>query len=252
MAGPRHHNGAVELAGYLNQLSADGVLLAAEAERVPLDAEVRSCPDWNVRELVTHIGGVHRWAASIVGNAMVENDDVTGDQVGVGPADEVLIEWFRDGHRALLAALGAASSDLQCFTFLAAPSPLLFWARRQAHETAIHRADVQTVRGEITPFAAEFASDGIEEMLFGFAARPRPAIEPGVMLVKPGDDRAAWTLTFGDTGVTTSRGEGNADVVLTGSASDLYLWLWNRPSAAVLSGDVSVAERWHHIRVRWA
>lgn len=242
----------MELAGYLDQLSADGLLLADEAERVSLDAAVLSCPDWNVRELVTHIGGIHRWAASIVRNAMIENDEVTGDQVGVGPADEALIDWFRDGHQSLLEALRAASSDLKCFTFLSAPSPLLFWARRQAHETAIHRADAQTVRGEITPFATEFACDGVEELLFGFAARPRPSIEPGVMLVKPDDDAAAWALTFGDTGVTTSRGEADADVVLAGGASDLYLWLWNRPSAAVLSGDMSVAGRWHQIRVRWS
>jgi hypothetical protein len=111
--------------------------------------------------------------------------------------------------------------------------------------------DVQTVRGEITPFPTEFAADGIEEMLFGFAARPRPAIEPGVMLLKPDDGAAAWTLRFGDTGVATLRGEADADVVLTGSTSDLYRWLWNRPSEAVLTGDTSVADRWHGIRVRW-
>lgn len=241
----------MELASYLNQLSSDGLLLAAEAERVSLDAAVRSCPDWNVRQLVTHIGGVHRWAASIVGNAMLENDDVTGDQVGLGPDDAALLDWFRHGHNALLQTLRAAPSDLQCFTFLPAASPLLFWARRQAHETAIHRVDVQTVRGEITPFPTEFAADGIEEMLFGFAARPRPAIEPGVMLLKPDDGAAAWTLRFGDTGVATLRGEADADVVLTGSTSDLYRWLWNRPSEAVLTGDTSVADRWHGIRVRW-
>lgn len=241
----------MELATYLDQLSADGALLATEAERVSLAAAVRSCPDWTVRDLITHIGGVHRWAASIVGNAMLETDDVTGDQVGIGPDDDMLLDWFRQGHQALVQTLRAAPSDLQCFTFLPAPTPLLFWARRQAHETAIHRVDVQTVDGVITPFAVDFACDGIEEMLFGFAARPRPAIEPGVMLVRPDDATTAWTLRFGDTGVATLRGEADADVVLAGSAADLYLWLWNRPSAARLSGDASVADRWHTIRVRW-
>ena len=241
----------MRLATYLDHLVDDGTLLAAEVERISLDDKVPSCPGWTTRDLLLHIGGIHRWAAAIVGNAMAENDDVTSEQVGSGPVDALLLDWFREGHQALVRTLRAASPDLRCFTFLPAPTPLLFWARRQAHETAIHRVDAETVRGEITPFDADFARDGIEEMLFGFAARPRPAIEPGVMLVKPDDDTAAWTLSFGDTGVTAVRGEAEADVVLTGSASDLYLWLWNRPSAAVLTGDGTVAERWRDIRVRW-
>lgn len=36
-----------------------------------------------------------------------------------------------------------AAGYVDCWTFLDAPSPLAFWARRQAHETAIHRADAQ-------------------------------------------------------------------------------------------------------------
>ena len=47
---------------------------------------------------------------------------------------------------------------------------MAFWARRQAHETGIHRADAESPagRGGTTLFPPEFAVDGIEEMLFGF------------------------------------------------------------------------------------
>lgn len=245
--------GHMQLSGYLDQLSADGTLLAAAASDVSLDAPVPSCPDWTVRDLITHIGGVHRWAASIVRNAMTENDDATGDQVGTGPGDPQLLEWFREGHQALLAALRAASSDLKCFTFLPAPTPLLFWARRQAHETAIHRVDAQSACGEVAPFGAEFACDGIEEMLFGFAARPRPAMSPGTMLLKPDDVGAAWLVTYGGEGVSGAVvDDGAADARVTGTASDIYLWLWNRPSAATVSGRADVAESWQQIRVRWS
>jgi uncharacterized protein (TIGR03083 family) len=243
----------VQLAGYLDQLSADGASLATAVSHVSLDAPVAHCPDWTVRDLVTHVGGVHRWAASIVGNAMPENDDVTGDQVGTGPEDGLLVEWFRQGHQSLLSALRAAPSDLQCFTFLPAPTPLLFWARRQAHETAIHRVDAQSVCGDVTPFGAEFGCDGIEEMLFGFAARRRPAMSPGTMLLKPDDAAAGWLVSFGAHGVSASVvDDGVADVRVTGTASDIYLWLWNRPSAAVVSGNEDVAAQWREIRVRWS
>jgi len=256
--------------GYLAQLSSDGSLLADTVEQASLDEMVRSCPDWTLRDLVTHVGGVHRWAASIVGNAMPENDEAAGDRVGTGPDDALLLDWFREGHHLLVSTLRAAPSDLQCFAFLPAPSPLLFWARRQAHETAIHRVDAQTVCGEITPFDAEFARDGIEEMLFGFAARPRPAIAPGTMLLKPDDVAVSWLVSFGEHGVhasvvsatsatsatsaasAASAAEVKADVVVSGRASDVYLWLWNRPSAADVAGARTVAAHWHDIRVRWS
>ena len=54
--------------------------------------------------------------------------------------------------------LRTADPAVRCWTFLPAPSPLAFWARRQAHETAIHRADAQLAAGPVTPFAADFAA----------------------------------------------------------------------------------------------
>ena len=243
----------MQLAGYLDHLSADGALFAAAAERTSLDAPVPSCPDWTLRDLMTHIGGVHRWAASIVGNAMLDNDEVTGNQVGTGPGDGLLLKWFREGHQALVQTLRTAASDLQCFTFLPAPTPLLFWARRQAHETAIHRVDAQSVHGGVTPFGTEFACDGIEEMLFGFAARSRPALSSGTMLLKPDDADGSWLVTFGSHGVTAAVADDvRADASVTGTTSDIYLWLWNRPSKVLVSGRPDVADRWHEIRVRWS
>jgi uncharacterized protein (TIGR03083 family) len=242
----------VQRDAYLAQLSDDGTLIADIAGQSALDDVVHSCPGWVLRDLVTHLGGVHRWAASIVANAMPHNDEVTGDRVGTGPDDADLLDWFREGHEALVAALRAAPSDLQCFTFLPAPTPLLFWARRQAHETAIHRADAQTARGQITPFNSEFARDGIEELLFGFAARPRPAITPGTMLLKPDDLAVSWLVSFGDHGVSASVAEAATDATVVGHASDIYLWLWNRPSVAEVRGDHAVAARWRDVRVRWS
>ena len=44
----------------------------------------------------------------------------------------------------LIEALDSASPDLEAWTFLPAPSPLAMLARRQAHETAIHRYDAES------------------------------------------------------------------------------------------------------------
>jgi len=261
----------MDLDGYVAALTVAGERLAAAAQSAGLDAPVAPCPQWSVRDLVTHVGGVHRWAASIVGNAMLENDEVTGDRVGSGPTDDALLDWFREGHAALVETLVHAPADLECFTFLPAPTPLLFWARRQAHETSVHAIDAQCALGAaVAPSAVTldpaFALDGIEEILLGFAARPRPAIEPGRLRLEAVDVGAAWTARFGAHGVTIEPRpaataavaadvdgvEEAADAVVSGSAADVYRWLWNRPSAAALTGAAEVAARWRQIRVRWS
>ncbi len=60
----------VEISGmgideHIAHLDRDGRALADAAERAGWDVPVPAT-DWAVRELVTHVGGVHRWAADIV------------------------------------------------------------------------------------------------------------------------------------------------------------------------------------------
>jgi uncharacterized protein (TIGR03083 family) len=239
----------------LDQLRRDGVGLAQAAERAGWDARVEAC-DWTVRELVTHVGGVHRWAADIVRTAAASPDTEAGRAVGTGPSDDELLDWYRAGHAALVDALAGAPSDLEAFTFLPAPSPRHFWIRRQAHETAIHRADAESAAstGTVSPaFPEPFAQDGIDEMLRGFAARRSNAVDARAVLGLRPSDGPSWRVSFDGARNEAEPGDvENADAVVSGSSSDLYLWLWNRPSAASVTGDQSVAGRWRAIQVRWS
>jgi uncharacterized protein (TIGR03083 family) len=242
----------MDVADHLDHLAGDGLLLTDAAARAGLDAQVAACR-WDVRSLVTHIGGVHRWAADIVHTAAPSGDTAAGRAVGQGPGDAALLEWFRDGHAALMSALRAAPADLACFAFLPAPSPLAFWARRQAHETGIHRADAESASGAITPFAPSFAQDGIAEMLHGFAARRSNAVStPGTIALRPTDGGVAWLVTLGGDRIAAEPSDADADAVVGGSSSDLYLWLWNRPAEVTVTGDAALAELWRTVRVRWA
>lgn len=241
----------MDIATHVDELSRQGELLAAAAARAGFDADVPGCPDWNVRDLVKHIGGIHRWAAANVRRGRPENAEDVGDAVGTGPGDDELLDWFREGHAELVAALRGAPSDLQAFTFLPAPNPLAFWARRQAHETAIHRADAEAAAGDTAVFDAAFAQDGIAEILLGFAARPGNAISTPATLALRASDGPPWRVVFGGERNVASTEDGAADAVVNGSSSAIYLWLWNRPSEAVVSGDVTCADQWRSIRVRW-
>jgi uncharacterized protein (TIGR03083 family) len=234
---------------HLEQLAADGERLADAAELAGWDTPVVAC-QWDVRDLITHVGGVHRWAAGIVGTGTRAEE--LARAVGKGPGDDELLDWFRAGNAALCSTLRAAPADLDCFTFMPAPSPRAFWARRQAHETAIHRADAESPSGAITPFDVAFAQDGIAEMLLGFAQRRSNAIATaGTVVLRPDDGGSPWLVTFGGERIGAVDSDGEADTVVAGSSSDIYLWLWNRPSAAEVSGDADLAKQWRTVRVRW-
>jgi len=195
-------------AAYIGRLREEGELLAAAAAPLSLDLPVPPCPGWQLRDLLRHVGYVHRWATGYVTERhaeMVPRLDETGVLAADIP-DPVLLDWFRTGHAGLVSALETAPPDLACWTFLpGAASPLAFWARRQVHETTMHRIDVQlaaaaagaaagsgTAAGSgapagarvagaagaasgagrpVDPVPAALAADGIDELLMGFARR---------------------------------------------------------------------------------
>lgn len=238
----------MDIATHLQALEAEGPRLFEAAASAGLDAGVPSCPGWQVRDLVQHVGQVHRWALSYVatGRTTPPNEH---DSPAAPPPDAQLLDWFRDGHAELVKALANAGEDLQCWAFLPAPSPRAFWARRQAHETAVHRADAQLAAGTEPSYDAAFAADGVEELLFGFFARPRgrlladPAVRLGLRASDTGD---AWTMTIGPDARSASRGSDDADCVVTGTAADLYLLLWNRADRhrCRIDGDTAVLDLW--------
>jgi uncharacterized protein (TIGR03083 family) len=248
----------MEIPEHLAALREQGELLAAAAERVDHAATVPGAPAWQVADLIRHLGLVHRWAAGAVResrrDAAVHESDDGSDVEGAA-----LVEWFRAGHAALLSTLAEADPGVRPFTFLPAPSPLAFWARRQAHETGIHRADVESAGGPVTPFPTALALDGIDEIAAGFAARKSSTwTEPERTLgVLPTDaDGDGWLLRVDADGSAPERSAAaaaGAECVLRGTASDLHLALWNRPSAASVAGDPDVLAAWRRrVRVRWS
>src|SRR6516225_3037280 len=133
-----------DVPGYVGALRRQGELLASAAQRAGLATAVPSCPGWAVRDLLRHTGYVHRWATGFVAEGLTRPGGASEEEIlSQGPADAQLPGWFCEGHAALVRALDAAPPDLECWTFLPPPSPLAFWARRQAHETAIHRVDAE-------------------------------------------------------------------------------------------------------------
>lgn len=244
----------MDVPGLIAQLEADGPPLAAAAARAGWDAPVPGT-GWDVRSLVTHVGGVHRWATAVVSARSMSDQSATRDAVGAGPVEGELLDWFRTGHAELTTALRAAPEDLTAFTFLPADSPKHFWSRRQAHETAIHRIDAEGASGAdgaVMPVPAEFAQDGMAEMLLGFARRKSNASDTAATIAVLASDGPSWLITFGGERIQAVVSDDlDASATVSGTSSDLYRWLWNRPSPATVTGDEDVLELWRQVRVRW-
>ena len=247
----------------IDALREEGTRLADRAARLPLDATIPTCPGWTVRDLLRHLGGIHRWAGTHVREAspdLVAVDDLV-DLFGDWPADDALVDWYRAEHALLVESLAAADPDLICFAFLSAPTPLHFWARRQAHETSIHRVDVESVSGAIGPIAPDVAADGIDELVAGFLPRPRTSPRtptPRTLRIAPDDDPARWLLRISAGPVATVRevdGTEPADCTAGGRASDLYLALWNRGNvdALTVQGDATLLDLFRErVKIRWS
>lgn len=248
------------MATWIASIDQESRALVLAVAKVGLDASVPTCPAWQVRDLVQHLGGVHRWATAHVADGRTEAlpKDETAALMASHPGDEDLSEWFIEGHQRLCQVLAAAPADLRCWSFLPAPSPLAFWARRQAHETEIHRADVEFAASSQAPtFSAEIAADGIEEMLYGFATLPRrlELESPFQIALLPIERPDGWVIELGPERVHAQRGPAMADCRVRGTASDLYLWLWNRlPSTALeVDGNEEALASWRRtMRVNWS
>jgi uncharacterized protein (TIGR03083 family) len=254
----------MEVASHIEALRAEGDRMADAIGSASPEAPVPTCPEWVVRDLARHIGGVHRWATDIVATPRPGPNNADLDEiVGGWPADGELEPWFREGLAGLVTALGAAPPDLECWTFLPAPSPLAMWARRQAHETAVHRVDAERAAGrtsdELSPLAPTLAADGVDELLSCFVPRRRTGLRahpPTSLRVRCTDEEAGWVLQIDGDGVTTSPVvDGDAACTVRGRAADLYLALWNRlgPEVLAVEGDPDVLALFlDRVHVRWA
>ena len=260
----------MEIAEHIDALRDQGALLAGAAGQAGLDAAVPPCPPWAVRDLLRHTGYIHRWAARHITECppRVLDGPSEAEILRGGAPDPDLIGWFLAGHAALVETLAGADPALECGTLMAAPSPLAFWARRQAHETAIHRADAESAAGATPDYQAEFAVDGIDELIMGFGRRrkyqPSAGAESGRLRVVAADTGDAWSVEANQGRLQPRRDSGAADddaaaagCTVSGPASGVYLYLWNRLDAGqagvTLTGDPALLASWQaSVRVRWS
>lgn len=243
----------MDFASYLQQVERQAGALRAAAVAAGPDATVPTCPEWTVRALVRHIARVHDWSLQAL------RADPAGERPERArpPQDWAdLLAWWDHRVATLLDTLESGGPDAPAWVFgPGTASTAAFWARRQAHETAVHRLDAEHAgAGSADPsavdsllFEPEFAADGIDEVLVTMVphrlTRERPEVE-GTVLFHAADAGRTWTVRL-EPGRVPQVGESaaiesNASVV--GTADAVYRATWHRPSTAVTTGDRTLVD----------
>jgi uncharacterized protein (TIGR03083 family) len=252
MTRPIRQEVSMDISEHVEQMRIETQRVVDRMEFAGFDATVPSCPGWTLSDLAVHVGMAHRWAAAIIERRAQRRDDITAVEArGELPPDDAIGGWLIDGQRQLAAVIAATPPDADFWRFMRnAPSSLAFWARRQAHETAIHRVDAELAGMPVPPATVSpaFAADGVDELLLGFAPRYRPAgIAPARLHFHATDVARGWTATIAEGAVeVTDSIHGDADLRIDAPVNVLYLLLWNRTGVehAVLTGDAAALDSW--------
>ena len=216
-----------------------GILAQELDDAGRLDVRVPWVPEWTARDLVGHLGTVHRWATAIV----------TAGHDRTSPAEEALaphglLDWYAEGLTGLVRALRTVPPDAPAWHMSPAGERVAAsWARRQAHELAVHRMDLEEAAGRPhEPLDPLLAEDGVDELLAVVVPRwahtePVRSAAATVAVTSRGTGRG-WTVEVdrGAVSVHPHTAE-EADAAVDGDPVQLLLRFWGRPSDVVVTGD---------------
>ncbi|MEW2476746.1 maleylpyruvate isomerase family mycothiol-dependent enzyme [Micromonospora gifhornensis] len=239
---------------YLDPLAAEMAAFEAIARKadlsVPMPTQVSRY--WQLRDLVAHLGGIHRWAVENIRTGK------RARQVPKPDDDADLADWYRAGADLLLDELARTDPDAPCWNFSTVPRAAGFWFRRQFHETLIHGRDADLALGELRPVPQLLAADGVDEVLrvmlaVGHRWDGKPVTTlTGPVSVELSDTGHRWVLTPSGNRVPAVSGPRAAAVdepvaVVRGPAEQVLLLLWQRLPFAdgthLVSGDTDLVQR---------
>lgn len=215
---------------HLATLAADVAAIDDVLRQADLASAVPDCGDWRLRDLVLHLGGIHRWATSILrtGDKQPQTDEPV--------ADDALREWFTRGASALQTEL-AADPGRSVWT-MSGPGTVQFWRRRQAVETAVHRVDAQRCAALEEPVPEDLAEDGVTEVV--------EVLHPRQVRLGRSEPPSCSARLVSTTGAQWLLGNGPTCATVTAAPSDLLLLLWGRERrrshAFTVEGDVAALD----------
>jgi len=216
-------------------------------------APVPSCPDWTATDLVRHLGSIYAWVRGHVVRGSVE-PPTTGRQRDGLPGDAEAVDWWQREFDELMTVLDGLDPELPAWNWAPQTKTAVFWHRRMAHETTVHRWDAQTAVASVEPVEAKVAADGVSEVLDTWLpAGRRVARTPayGVVHLIATDVEHEWFVRLRgegiallDTDTLLDTNDHHTRARAVGTASDLLLGLWGRVPFEVgeVAGDATLLD----------
>ena len=240
----------MDKADYIDSITADSETFISTAAALGRTNPVAVCGDWLVEDLVKHQVFVWGFAAANVAAGTGEKTPPASPQ----PPEEAdkFFEWAASVRTSMIEALSAADPDAAAWSFAPPFQTAGFWQRRIAHESMIHRWDMQSAAMSIDPLFPIRASDAIDEYttvgLQYSSGRPNRTYPSTSLHIHCTDTDGEWVLVGNDgPEVTVTREHAKGDAAVRGQAEELLLWLWGRPGEVEILGDESVATTWREL-----
>src|SRR5438445_86829 len=100
---------------YCDAIRREGHALAAAARAAGIDANVPSCPEWTVADLLGHVGRLHRWVSAIVESRGDDPTDHWSD--AEPPPPDARLDWFDAGVDRVADALLGADPETEAWSW---------------------------------------------------------------------------------------------------------------------------------------
>lgn len=239
----------------LEVLRREADLLVMSAIGQPPHKGVPACPGLNLGETVRHVGSGYHLALEWIRRGEEPKEWQRDPAEG-----QDLLDFVRSAAEAVIAELAAHDEDEPCATWWPGHENYGFWRRRLAHETTVHRMDVQGAAGvEAGPVDDDVAIDGVDEVLTLWLGRKLDLLgvrgsRDELVTVRVGDH--TWLTRCSPLGASARRVEPedaeHADALVTASPMTMYRWLWGRlPDRMVeVAGDHdAIAQLWALLRL---
>jgi uncharacterized protein (TIGR03083 family) len=170
------------------------------------------------------------------------------------PEDGATPEWLGGAIAPMMDIFRTCDPDASVWGW-GADRHARFWPRRMLFETVVHRADASFALGVDPDVDAIVAADGFDELLSNL---PHAAyFAPGIADLRGDGERLAfraadldiaWSIRLLAAGYAWDWSDGEADVAVSGRASDLLLLLYRRRAADDAgrferAGDLALLDR---------